>query len=136
LQTEYRIDPDRIGAIGVAVGAIAAAHAALLNPALFSRLALISPPLGKGAFQEQLIDYQRRFASADALPKRVFQSVGRYEAAARFVRPAYEIRSMLQSRHSVAYRFVETGSGHGLVGFRSVLPEAMSWALPGDATGR
>ena len=67
------------------------------------------------------------------LPKRVFQSVGRYEAKARFHKPAHALKLTLEGFQSVEYKFVETGSGHGLVGFRSVLPEALAWTFPGDA---
>ena len=133
VQTHYRIDSNRVGIGGVAVGAIAAAHAALKNPAVFSRLMLISPPLGRGEYQDQLREYNKRFAGAETLPKRVFQSVGRYEAKARFHKPAHALKMILEGYTSVDYQFVETGSGHGLVGFRSVLPEALSWTFPGDA---
>ncbi len=133
VQTHYRIDSNRVAVGGVAIGAIAAAHAALKNPAVFTRLILISPPLGKGEFQDELREYNKRFASAEMLPKRVFQSVGRYEAKARFHKPAHALKLTLEGFQSVEYKFVETGSGHGLVGFRSVLPEALAWTFPGDA---
>ncbi|MBI1258022.1 MAG: DUF3327 domain-containing protein [Chloroflexi bacterium] len=133
VQTHYRIDSNRVGIGGVAVGAIAAAHAALKNPAVFSRLIMISPPLGRGEYQEELRDYSKRFAGAEALPKRIFQSVGRYEAKARFLRPALGLKLTLEGYSTVDYKFAETGSGHGLVGFRSVLPEALAWTFPGDA---
>jgi enterochelin esterase-like enzyme len=133
VQTHYRIDSNRVGVGGVAVGAIAAAHAALKNPAVFSRLMLISPPLGRGEFQDELREYSKRFAGAEALPKRIFQSVGRYEAKARFLKPALALKMTLEDFSTVDYKFVETGSGHGLVGFRSVLPEALAWTFPGDA---
>jgi enterochelin esterase-like enzyme len=133
VQTHYRIDSNRVGVGGVAVGAIAAAHAALKNPAVFSRLMMISPPLGRGEYQDELREYSRRFAGAEALPKRIFQSVGRYEAKARFLKPALALKMTLEDFSSVDYQFVETGSGHGLVGFRSVLPEALAWTFPGDA---
>lgn len=133
VQTHYRIDSNRVAVGGVAVGAVAAAYAALKNPAVFSRLMLISPPLGKGEFSEELREYNKRFTEADVLPKRIFQSVGRYEAKMRFVRPANALRMILEGFKAVDYKFVETGSGHGLVGFRSVLPEALAWLLPGDA---
>ncbi len=133
VQTHYRIDSNRVGVGGVAVGAIAAAHAALKNPAVFSRLMLISPPLGRGEYQEELREYNKRFAGADVMPKRIFQSVGRYEAKARFHKPAHALKMILEGYRSVEYKFVESGSGHGLVGFRSVLPEALAWTFPGDA---
>ncbi len=136
VQTRYRIDPNRIGIMGVAVGAIAAAHAAILNPAVFSSLAMISPPLGKGQFQDQLQDYNRRFSAADRLPKRIFQSVGRYESPSRFLKPAEQLYNVLQSRKNVDYRYTVTGSGHGLVGFRGVLPEALAFIMPGEVTDR
>lgn len=135
VQTHYRIDSNRVAVGGVAVGAVAAAHAALKNPAVFSRLVMISPPLGRGEYQDELRTYSQRFDGADVLPKRIFQSVGRYEARARFHKPAHALRMILDRVSSVDYRFVETGSGHGLVGFRSILPEALAWTFPGDAFG-
>ncbi|MEP7292324.1 MAG: alpha/beta hydrolase-fold protein [Chloroflexota bacterium] len=136
VQTHYRIDSNRVAIGGVAVGAVAAAHAALKNPAVFSRLMLISPPLGKGEFGDELREYNKRFQEADVLPKRIFQSVGRYEAKSRFHKPAHALRLILEGMKAVDYKYVETGSGHGLVGFRSVLPEALAWLFPGDAFGR
>lgn len=133
LQMNFRVDATRVGVGGVALGSIAAANAALQNPSVFTRLILISAPLGKGAYQDLLREIMTRFERADALPSRVFQSVGRYEGKARFVRPAESLRDILNSRRDVAYRFVELGTGHGLVGFRAVLPEAMTWAFPGAA---
>jgi enterochelin esterase-like enzyme len=132
IQTQYRIDSTNLGIGGVGVSAIAAAHAALLNPAVFSQLILVSPPLGKGLAQEQLMQYASRFDKANLLPKRIFQSVGRYEARSRFYIPGLRLREILQKRTDTAYKFVETGSGHGLVGFRSIMPEAMAWAYPGE----
>jgi enterochelin esterase-like enzyme len=132
MQTQYRIDSTNLGIGGVGVSAIAAAHAALLNPAVFSQLIMISPPLGKGLAEEQLTEYTQRFENANLLPKRIFQSVGRYEIRSRFYQPAHALRDILQARSDVAYRFVEIGSGHGLVGFRSIMPEAMAWAYPGE----
>lgn len=136
VQTHYRIDSNRVAIGGVAVGAVAAAHAALKNPAVFSRLILISPPLGKGEFGDELREYNKRFQEADILPKRIFQSVGRYEAKSRFYKPAHALRMILEGVKQVDYKYVETASGHGLVGFRSVLPEALAWTFPGDAFGR
>ncbi|HEX2619359.1 MAG TPA: alpha/beta hydrolase-fold protein [Phototrophicaceae bacterium] len=132
IQTQYRIDSTNLGIGGVGVSAIAAAHAALLNPAVFSQLIMISPPLGKGADEEQLASYTTRFENAAVLPKRIFQSVGRYEMRSRFYRPGYALQDILQRRTDTAYRFAEIGSGHGLVGFRSIMPEAMAWAYPGE----
>jgi enterochelin esterase-like enzyme len=133
VQTSYRVDSGNIAVGGVAVGAAAAAHAALRSPAVFSSLIMISPPLGKGAMQEQLREYVGRFETAETLPRRIFQSVGRYEAKARFLRPAETLRYALESRRGLSYRFVELGSGHGLVNFRSVMPEALAWTFPGSA---
>lgn len=130
VQTQYRIDSNRVAVGGVAVGAVAAAHAALRNPAVFTRLLMISPPLGRGEFQDELREYSKRFAGAEMLPRRIFQSVGRYEAKARFHKPAHALKMILDGFSSVDYRFVETGSGHGLVGFRSILPEALAWTFP------
>jgi enterochelin esterase-like enzyme len=132
VQTHYRIDPIRLGVGGVAVGAIAAAHAALMNATAFSHLIMISPPLGKGPDQAQLQRYANRFEKTESLPKRIFQSVGRYEAASRFHRPARELREILEKRRDVDYRFVELGSGHGLVGFKGALPEALAWVFPNE----
>jgi enterochelin esterase-like enzyme len=133
VQTHYRIDSNRVAIGGVAVGAVAAAHAALKNPAVFSRLMLVSPPLGKGEYQDELREYSKRFAGAEKLPDRIFQSVGHYEAKGRFHKPAHNLQSILEGFTTVQYKFIETGSGHGLVGFRSVLPEALAWMFPGDA---
>lgn len=131
VQTEYRIDPQRIGIGGVGMGAVAAAHASLKNPAVFSRSILLSPPLGDGKSSEELKQIIRRFDDAETLPKRIFQSVGRYEGAARFKQPARELRDILNRRGSeTAYKYVEMGSGHSLVAFRSIMPEALAWAFP------
>lgn len=132
LQTAYRIDSSQIGIGGVDVGATAAAKVALLNATLFSRLIMVSPPLGKGLHQDELRSVVAHFADS-SLPRRVFQSVGRYETRVRFIKPAYVVKSVLESAGGVAYRFVETGSGHGLVSFRAILPEALAWAFPGSA---
>lgn len=133
LQSQYRIDPINLGIGGVSAGGIAAAHAVLKNPAIFSHLAMLSPPLGKGSAQQQLLEYIGRFEKAPALPRRIFQSVGRYETRARFYLPARALAHVLGRRQDVEYQFVESGSGHGLVGFRSVLPEALAWTFPGAA---
>ncbi len=134
VQTNYRIDSTSLGVGGVAVGAVAAAHAALRNPAVFNGLIMISPPMGKGAGEGQLDDYLMRFEQSNLLPRRIFQSVGRYEARARFVKPAHRLRDVLNERRDTAYRFVTVGSGHGLVGFRSVIPEALAWVFPETST--
>lgn len=131
VQTRYGIDSENIGIGGVAIGAIAAAHAALNNPVVFSKLIMISPPLGKGAMQEQLKAYRGRFEAADKLPRRIFQSIGRYEQRGRFYKPAQRLHEVLSDRRDTVHHFVEVGSGHGLVGFRSVFPEALAWVLPG-----
>jgi enterochelin esterase-like enzyme len=133
LQSQYRIDSTNLGVGGVAVGAIAAAHAALNNPAVFSHLIMISPPLGRGIAQEKLREYVGRFENAPALPRRIFQSVGRYETRTRFYLPAQVLNRVLDQRDDIHYQYVEVGSGHGLVAFRSVLPEALAWAFPGPA---
>jgi enterochelin esterase-like enzyme len=133
VQTHYRIDATNLGVGGVAVGAVAAAHAALMNPAVFGSLIMISPPLGKGASEDLLALYAGRFEKADVLPRRIFHSVGRYEAKSRFLRPAQTLRDILNERRNVAYHYAEIGSGHGLVGFRSILPEALAWTYPDGA---
>ncbi len=132
LQSHYRVDPSNLGVGGVAVGAIAAAHAALKNPAIFSHLIMISPPLGRGIAQEKLREYAGRFQNARVLPQRIFQSVGRYETRSRFYLPAQVLHTILNERDGIDYRYVEVGSGHGLVAFRAVLPEALAWAFPAD----
>ena len=136
VQTYYRIDPTNLGVGGVDLGAVAAAHAALMNPVVFERLAMISPPLGKGPFEAQLDGLLRRFEQQDRLPQRVFQSVGRHEAAARFVNPARTLRDTLEQRaaqRETEYHYIEPGTGHGLVGYRAALPEALAWVFPGLA---
>jgi enterochelin esterase-like enzyme len=130
IQSKYRIDSSNMGIGGVANGAVAAAHAALKNPAVFSSLIMISPPLGKGQDEDLLSKYASRFEQAPVLPNRIFQSVGRYEGKARFLRPAEALRDILEPRVGDGYSFNETGSGHGLVGFRSIIPEALAWAFP------
>lgn len=136
LHTRYYIDATRVVLGGVDVGAAAALYAALKNPVAFSRVIAVSPPLGKGAHAEKLRPIANQLADAGAtLPRRIFLSVGRYEGRARFVRPVQVAADALTARADVRVSFVETGSGHGLVGFKSVLPEALAWALPGVATG-
>jgi enterochelin esterase-like enzyme len=133
VQTQYRIDGSNLGVGGFGESAIAAAHAALSNPAVFAHLIMVSPPLGKGTAEDKLREYADRFEHASALPRRIFQSVGRYEINARYRLPAYLLRTLLIRRHDTDYKFVEIGSGHGLTGFRSVLPEAISWVYPAEA---
>lgn len=130
IQSRYRIDSSRMGIGGVANGAIAAAHAALKNPAVFSRLLMISAPLAKGQDEDLLSQYTSRFQQAPVLPTRVFQSVGRYEAKARYLRPAQAIRDILIARVGDDYSYAEIGSGHGLAAFRSIMPEALAWVFP------
>jgi len=130
LQSKYRIDSAHIGIGGVANGAVAAAHAALKNPAVFNSLIMISPPLGKGQDEDLLSQYAARFEQASVLPGRIFQSVGRYEAKARFLRPAQALRDIFEKRHATNYSYDEIGSGHGLAAFRSIMPEALAWAFP------
>ncbi|MEL6307336.1 MAG: alpha/beta hydrolase-fold protein [Chloroflexota bacterium] len=137
LQTEYRIDSTNLGIGGAGVGAIAAAHTALKNSAVFSHLIMLSPPLGKGQMQKQLLEYADRFENARVLPERIFQSVGRYEQQLRFYKPGLALAGILQRRQAnrgdIEHKFVEIGSGHGLAAFRSVIPEALSHIFPGDA---
>ena len=130
MQSHYNIKATDVGIGGVSVGAIAAAHAALENPSVFSHLIMLSPPLGKGIAQDELREYMGRFEKADDIPQRIFQSVGRYETRARFLWPARILRSVLSQRTDSAYKYTEIGSGHGLVGFRSVLPEALAHTFP------
>lgn len=135
LQTEYRIDATNLGIGGVGIGAIAAAHASLKNPAVFDHLIMLSPPLGKGPGQEKLLEYADRFQNAKKLSERIFQSVGRYEQKLRFHTPGLALAGILQRRmetkEDVEHKFVELGSGHGLVAFKSILPEAISHIFPG-----
>lgn len=135
LQTQYKIDATNLGLGGVNVGAIAAAHAALKNPSIFSHLILLSPPLGKGQMQQQLLQYADRFKNAALLPRRIFQAVGRYELPTRFYKPALALAAILQRRQTergdIDFRFVEQGSGHGLVAFKGVMPEALAHVFPG-----
>jgi enterochelin esterase-like enzyme len=130
IQINYRIDSTNLGVGGVAIGAIATAHAALKNPAVFNGLIMISPPLGQGEGGDSLSQYASRFEKARVLPRRIFQSVGRYEARVRFLKPAESLCGILEKKSDVAYKFVTIGSGHGLVGFKSILPEALSWVFP------
>lgn len=133
LSEEYRLDSSRLGIGGASAGAIAAADAGLQDPDTFDALILLSPPLGKGPAQDKLKQYQQRVTDADRLPERIFHSVGRYETIGRFLRPNVELADVLNERDDIDYKFVEMGSGHGLVTFRSILPEALAWAFPGWA---
>lgn len=137
LQGEYRIDAANLGIGGAGVSAVAAAHAALKNPAVFSHLIMLSPPLGRGRMQEQLLEYADRFENAPVLPKRIFQSVGRYEVRTRFYLPGRALAGILERREKekrdIDHRFVELGSGHGLPAFKSILPEALVQTFPGTA---
>ncbi len=134
LQTHYRLDSSTLGIGGASAGAIAAADAALQNPAVFNGLVMLSPPLGKGPAQEKLMAYPQRFEEARLLPQRIFHTVGRYETYGRFLRPNRALADILLDRTDTDYKFVELGSGHGLVAFRSILPEALAWAFPGWAS--
>lgn len=133
LQTNYRIDATNLGLGGFGESAVAAAHAALKNPAVFGHLMMVSPPLGKGVAEDKLKEYANRFEKANVIPQRIFQSVGRYEMNARYRLPAYILRTILTKRSDTAYKFIETGSGHGLTGFRSVIPEALGWIFPAQS---
>jgi enterochelin esterase-like enzyme len=130
VQSHYRIDSANMGVGGVGNGAVAAAHAVLKNPAVFSSLIMISAPLGKGQDEDILSKYAGRFEQAPVLPQRVFQSVGRYESKARFVRPAQALRDILKLGLGDGYQYAEIGSGHSLAAFRSILPEALAWIFP------
>jgi enterochelin esterase-like enzyme len=138
LQAEYFIDSTNLGIGGVDVGAIAAAYAALKNPAVFSHLIMLSPPLGKGQAQERLVEYAERFEKARLLPERIFQSVGRYEQQNRFYKPALALGLILQRREinkgDIDHEFIELGSGHGLVAFKAAMPEALAHIFPAKAS--
>ncbi len=135
LQNEYRIDATNLGIGGAGVGAIAASHAALKNAAVFSHLIMLSPPLGKGQMQQQLVEYADRFENARLLPQHIFQSVGRYELQTRFYKPGLALAGILERRQAqrgdLNYKFTEIGSGHGLAAFRSIMPEALAHIFPG-----
>ena len=134
LQAEHRIEPIDLGLAGVGEGAIAAAHAALKNPAIFGHLIMISPPLGRAPAVTLLKEFAQRFRDSPILPQRIFHSVGRYEQELRFYQPALALRGILERRMShdpdLHYKFVELGSGHSLAAFKSVLPEALAHAFP------
>ena len=80
--------------------------------------------------------YANRFDSAGLLPKRIFQSVGRYEMKTRFYQPGIALSRILQRREDnqgdVNYKFAELGSAHSLAAFKSILPEAMAHIFPGE----
>ena len=134
LQAEHRIEPLDLGLGGFGEGAVAAAYAALKNPAIWDHLIMISPPLGRAPAVELLKDFAQRFRDLPILPNRIFQSVGRYEHDLRFYQPALALRGILERRMThdpdLKYRFVELGSGHSLAAFKSVLPEALAHAFP------
>jgi enterochelin esterase-like enzyme len=133
VKSHYSVNPLDAGIGGVGLGAVAAAHAVLGNPAAFKRLMMISPPLTPhGAGEDPLMKYRRRFETASMLPERIFQAVGRYENFARFLRPGRRLAEIIQRRGDVRYRFIEHGSGHGLVAFKGIFPEALAWAYPGE----
>ena len=137
LQEQYRIEAAILGIGGVGTGAIAAAHTALKNPAVFKSLIMLSPPLGRGRAQRQLLEYSDRFRNAPVLPELIFQSVGRYEIQTRFYKPAVALAGFLQQREierrDVDHEIVILGSGHGLIAFKSIFPEALAHVFPGQA---
>lgn len=134
IQTDYLIDSTNLGIGGVGEGAVAAAHAALKNPAVFSHLIMLSPPLGRGAAAQKLKEYAERFRDAALLPTRIFHSVGRYEQSLRYYQPAIALRGILERRmetdKSLHYRFEQLGSGHSLAAFKSIFPEALAHTFP------
>lgn len=134
LQAEHRIEPLDLGLGGFGEGAIAAAYAALKNPAICGHLIMISPPLGRAPAVQLLKDFAQRFRDLPILPSHIFQSVGRYEQDIRFYQPALALRGILERRMihdpDLQYRFVELGSGHSLAAFKSVLPEALAHVFP------
>ncbi|MAU09980.1 MAG: hypothetical protein CL607_09185 [Anaerolineaceae bacterium] len=136
LADAYNIDTSDLGIGGMGVGAIAAAHCALTNPDDFQHLMMLSPPLGRGRAQEKLLQYADRFKNADKLPRYIFQSVGRYEQLQRFYIPGVALAQLLQQREhdqgdiDVDHKFVELGSGHSFVAFKSILPEALAHIYP------
>lgn len=137
LEESYRLDTSRVGIGGIGVGGIAAAHAALKAPDLYQNLIMLSPPLGRGRMQEELMQYADRFSHAEQLPKRIFQSVGRYEQTTRFYVPGKALAQILEDReaaqHDLVHMFVELGSGHSFVAFKSIMPEALAHVFPGRA---
>lgn len=137
LQNVYQVDSTNLGIGGVGVGAIAAAHTALKNAAVFSHLIMVSPPLGSGDMKQLLVQYADRFENARILPGRIFQSVGRYELKTRFYKPGIALAGILErrqaTRRDIDHKFEIIGSGHGLAAFRSIMPEALSHIFPGPA---
>lgn len=133
LQNQYRLDTTNMSIGGVSAGGIAAADVAMQNPSVFNGLLMLSPPLGKGDAESVLLTYPRRFQETKTLPRRIFHAVGRYELHERFLAPSRALSELLYARPELEYRFVELGSGHGLIAFRSILPEALAWTLPGWA---
>ena len=137
LQEQYRIEATVLGIGGVGTGAIAAAHTALKNPAVFKSLIMLSPPLGRGRAQRQLLEYTERFRNAPVLPELIFQSVGRYEIQTRFYKPALAVAGFLQQREiekrDVDHEIVILGSGHSLIAFKSIMPEALAHVFPGQS---
>lgn len=135
LQTEYLIDSTNLGIGGVGEGAVAAAHAALKNPAVFSHLIMLSPPLGRGPAAQKLKEYAVRFRESP-LPKRIFHSVGRYEKPLRYYQPAIALRGILERRMendtNLDYQFALLGSGHSLAAFKSIFPEALAHIFPAE----
>ncbi len=134
VQTEYKINSTDLGIGGVGEGAVAAAHAAIKNPAVFSHLIMLSPPLGRGPAAQKLKEYADRFRDAPLLPKRIFHSVGRYEQPLRYYQPAIALRGILERRmendKNLDYQFAQLGSGHSLAAFKSIFPEALAHTFP------
>ncbi|MGV2433914.1 MAG UNVERIFIED_CONTAM: hypothetical protein LVT10_02585 [Anaerolineae bacterium] len=87
--------------------------------------------MGKGVAQDKLAKYIDSMKNARVLPQRIFHSVGRYEAKARFLLPNQLLAKTLNERQDTDYRFVELASGHGLVAFRSALQRR--WHIPSPA---
>lgn len=139
LQQDYAINTANLGIGGVDLGAIAAAYTALNYAQTFASLIMLSPPLGRGRAQDRLLEYAQRFENEPTLPHNIFQSVGRYEIGTRFYKPALALAGILQRRQAargdINHRFVELGSGHGLVPFRAMMPEALAHSFPGQAFG-
>lgn len=131
IQAQYRVNAAEMGVGGVGLSAAAAIHAALKDPIAFSRLIMISPPLKGRGNEENLNRYLPLFDRAEEkLPKRIFHSVGRYEMPSRFLKPARALAESLRRYRELEYRFVEVGSGHSLVSFKAVFPEALAWTFP------
>ena len=133
MQIHYRIDATNLGLGGISEGAIAAAHATLKNPAVFSHLVMISPSFGS-----KVQDYAARFDKASILPRRIFQSVGRYETPIRFHRPGIALASILERRQNqlndIDFQFAELGSGHSFAAFKAILPEGLAHIFPAQTS--